>query len=145
MEDLLSRVTDTPINSQEALGFVRDAACGAVSTFEGTIRSENKGQQVVELFYECYDGLFHKVNAALFSEIKQRWDVRKMAVIQRVGTLQVGEAGIVIAVSSPHRAAALNAVHYSIEEFKKRSPVWKKETTIAGDEWINWPREHQSA
>lgn len=145
MENLLSQVTEEKINSLEALEFVRDPACGAVSTFEGTIRSENKGHQVIELFYECYEALYHKVNEALFAEVQQQWDIRKMAVLQRVGTLQVGETGIVIAVSSPHRAAALAAVNYSIEEFKKRSPVWKKETTVAGDEWINWPREHQSA
>lgn len=142
--DLLSKIVETRLDSLEALEFVRDPACGAVASFEGTIRNHNKGLTVKSLYYEVYDALYHKINQQLFKEAKQRWDVKKMAVIQRIGDLNVGDVGIVIALSSPHRRDALQAVEYCIEEFKKRAPVWKKETTLQGDEWINWPLEHQS-
>jgi molybdopterin synthase catalytic subunit len=142
--DLLSQIVDGAIESADVLAFARHPSCGAVASFEGTIRNENKGRQVVSLLYEAYDALFHKINEQLFEELKLRWDVRRMAVVQRVGTLQVGDVGIVIALSSPHRRDALEGVQYCIEEFKKRSPVWKKETTAQGNEWINWPMEHQS-
>lgn len=142
--DLLSKIIDMPINSMEAVEFARDPACGAVSVFEGNIRNQNKGQPVVAFYYEAYEALFHKIIAQLLTEIHSRWDVRRMAVIQRVGNLEVGDVGIVIAVSSAHRRDALEGLNYAIEEFKRRAPVWKKESTLNGDEWINWPLQHQS-
>lgn len=144
MDGLLSTVVDEPIEPAEAIEFVQDPACGAAATFYGMIRNTNKGQTVIKLFYEVYEAMYHNVNQQLFAEAQEQWDVRRMAIVQRTGDLAVGESGIVIAVSSPHRRDALQAVEYCIEEFKKRSPVWKKETTVEGDEWINWPAEHQS-
>ncbi len=145
MDSLLSKIVDGPIDGAEAITFVNDPSCGAAASFHGMIRNQNKGRKVISLFYEAYEALFHKVNQQLFGEVQSQWDVRQMAVIQRIGLLSVGDAGIIIAVSSPHRRDALEAVDFLIEEFKKRSPVWKKETTVEGEEWINWPLEHQSA
>lgn len=141
---LLSKIIERPINSMEAIEFTRDPGCGALSLFEGNIRNQNKGQTVVGFYYEAYDALFHKIIAQILGEIQSRWDVRRMAVIQRIGNIDVGEVGIVIAVSSPHRRDSLDGLNYAIEEFKRRAPVWKKESTLNGDEWINWPLQHQS-
>lgn len=141
---LLSKIIEQPIDSLEAIEFARDPACGAVTVFEGTIRNQNQGQQVVAFYYEAYDALFHKIIARIFAELQAKWDVQRMSVIQRIGDLEVGDLGIVIAVSSPHRRDALEGLDYAIEEFKRRAPVWKKETTTNGVEWINWPLQHQS-
>ena len=139
---MLIKIVDSKIDLTEALDYVRDDACGAVTVFEGNIRIENEGESVVELEYEVYDALFHKMVAVLIEEAQQRWQIVKVAVVQRTGLLQVGDTGIVICVSSGHRRDALDALAYLIEEFKKRVPVWKKERTTNSEKWINWaPQE----
>jgi len=139
---MLIKIVDTRIDLNEALEYVRDDSCGAVTVFEGNIRNENEGEAVVELEYEVYDALFRKMVGVLIEEAQQRWRVVRVAVVQRIGLLQVGDTGIVIAVSSGHRRDALDALSYLIEEFKKRVPVWKKERTQNSEKWINWvPQE----
>ena len=139
---MLIKIVDTKIDIAAALDYVRDDSCGAVTVFEGNIRNVNEGESVVELEYEVYEALFHKMVALLIEEAQQRWQIVKVAVVQRIGLLQVGDAGIIICVSSGHRRDALDALSYLIEEFKKRVPVWKKERTVNSEKWINWvPQE----
>jgi molybdopterin synthase catalytic subunit len=135
---MLVKVTEDPIDVNEALQYVRHASCGAVATFEGNIRNENDGETVIRLHYEVYEPLLHKEVNRIASEIRERWPIYEMALIQRIGWLDVGDIGIVISVSSGHRREGLDALSYAIEEFKKRAPVWKKESTTGGDRWINW-------
>lgn len=124
----------------EALNYVRHESCGAVTMFEGDIRNENEGESVVGLKYEVYEQLLQNEMLKIAAEIREQWSIKEIAVIQRVGWLNVGDIGIVICVSSGHRREALDALSHAIEEFKKRAPVWKKETTTTGDKWINWQR-----
>jgi len=139
---MLIRIVDTKIDLNATVDYVRDPSCGAVAIFEGNIRNENEGESVVELEYEVYDALFHKMVGVLIQEAQQQWQIVKVAVVQRVGLLQVGDTGIVICVSSGHRRDALDAMSYLIEQFKKRVPVWKKERTLNSEKWINWtPQE----
>jgi len=136
--NLLIKLTSDPILCEEALSYVRHASCGAVSMFEGDIRNENTGDQVLSLEYEVYENLFHKEVTRIGDELKAKWAIHDIAVIQRVGLLQVGDAGIVICISSAHRRDSLEGLAYAIEEFKKRVPVWKKERTTRNERWINW-------
>lgn len=135
---MLILITDEKIDIQQALEYVRDPACGAVTMFEGNIRNSNEGEDVTCLEYEVYDALFTNVVSTIWSEARARWALHNLAVIQRRGMLQVGDTGIVICVSSGHRREALDALSYMIEEFKKRAPVWKKEHTTTSEKWINW-------
>lgn len=136
---MLCRVTTEPINSQEALEYVKHPSCGAVALFEGIIREDNDGERVLDFYYEAYAALFPKVMDTLLQEARARWPIHQMAVIQRVGKLEIGDTGIVIATSSAHRREALDAVSYLIEQVKTRAPIWKKETTECGTKWANWP------
>lgn len=131
------KVTEKPINLEEALVAVRDSSCGAIAIFEGTIRSSNDGKAVVGLEYEAFEPFLHAEVDRIMSEIRQRWQIHQIALIQRTGKLDVGETGIVIAISSAHRREALAACGYMIEEFKKRAPVWKKEYYGNHDAWVN--------
>ena len=124
-------------DKEEALAFVRDPSCGAVVTFEGNIRQANEGKAVIGLEYEVYPQLFEREVEKIFGEIRGRWPIHRSALIQQVGKLDRGETGIFIAISSPHRREALEALSYAIEEFKKRAPVWKKEYYAESSEWIN--------
>jgi molybdopterin synthase catalytic subunit len=131
------KITKTKIDPNEALERVRHASCGAVASFEGNIRAENDGKHVLGLEYEVYEKLFAAEVNRIFSEAESRWGLHGLALIQRVGRLDVGETGIFIAVSSPHRREALEACAYVIEEFKKRAPVWKKEYYAGGEGWVH--------
>lgn len=135
---MLIKLTSDVIDIAEALAHVRDATCGAVTMFEGDIRNNNQGEHVIDLEYEVYEALFHKQIARIAEEAKAKWQIHETAVIQRTGLLQVGDAGLVVCVSSAHRKDALEALSYMIEEFKTRAPVWKKERTEHSEKWINW-------
>ena len=133
---MLVRIVQEEIDSGEALREVRHPSCGAVVAFEGNIREQNEGREVLALEYELYERLFHAELRRIFDEASSKWQVYKIALIQRVGRLEVGETGIVLAVSSAHRREALEACAYIIEEFKRRAPVWKREHYPEGSEWV---------
>jgi molybdopterin synthase catalytic subunit len=134
---MLIKVTKSSIDPNEALAVVRSPSCGAVACFEGNIRSKNEGRDVIGLEYEVYEKLFVSEVSRIFSEAKNRFGVHGLALIQRIGRLDVGETGVFLAVSSPHRREALEACSYTIEEFKKRAPVWKKEYHSSGEDWVH--------
>lgn len=134
---MLIKITTDPIHIQEALAAVRHPSCGAVATFEGNIRNRNEGRKVLGLEYEVYEGLFQAEVRRIAGEMRGRWKIHEFALIQRAGKLDAGETGLVIAVSSPHRREAIEALTYAIEEFKKRAPVWKKEYYADAAEWIH--------
>lgn len=134
---MLIKITTNPIDVREALAAVRHPSCGAVASFEGNIRNQNGGKKVFGLEYEAYEGLFQAEVRRIVGEMREKWKIHEFALIQRTGKLDVGETGIVIAVSSPHRREALEALSYAIEEFKKRAPVWKREYYDEGSEWIH--------
>ncbi len=133
---MLIKVTDKPINLNEAREFVAHPSCGAAVTFEGNIRSSNEGKEVRGLEYEIHESFLRAEVERIIEELKARWEIREIALIQRIGKLDVGETGIVIAASSAHRNAAFEACRYLIEEFKKRAPVWKKEYYLDRADWV---------
>lgn len=135
---MLIKLTDAVLDVNEGLEYVRHPTCGAVSMFEGNIRNENDGEEVVNLEYEVYENLFQNEIKRMAGEVNDRWKIHEIAVLQRTGLLQIGDTGIIICVSSGHRREALDALSYMIEEFKKRAPVWKKERTTGNEKWINW-------
>ena len=130
------KITHETIQPELALEAVRHPSCGAVVSFEGRIRSENQGESVAGLAYEVYEKMFYTEVEKIYSEILKNWDIHQLALIQRVGKLNVGDMGIFIAVSSAHRREAFEACACAIEEFKKRVPVWKKEFGAASEKWI---------
>lgn len=140
---MILKVTDRPIDIEEALLEVRDPSCGAVAMFEGDIRNHHKGNKVLGLEYEVFESLLRNVCHDISQEIKAQWPIHDLAIVQRIGRLEVGETGIVICVSSGHRREALQALEYAIEEFKKRAPVWKKEYIEGGHHWVNWVEQNQ--
>ena len=115
---------------------MRDDSAGAIATFVGTTRARSRGRDVLHLDYEAYEGMAEQVMASLADELKRRHELCKVAIHHRVGRVEIGETSVVIAVSAPHRAAALTACHEAIDELKVTVPLWKKETYVGGEEWI---------
>jgi molybdopterin synthase catalytic subunit len=115
---------------------VADDRAGALATFQGTVRSQSRGREVIALEYEAYEGMAENVIAEIAEEAKSRYDVCAVAVTHRLGHVEIGETSVVIAVSAPHRHDALSACRDVIDELKERVPLWKKELYEGGEEWI---------
>ena len=132
---------DGPIDPAGALERVRDPACGAVATFTGTTRAENRGKRVVRLEYEAFaemtgpemGRIFERCRASVATAPER--DLR-MIVVHRIGVVQVGEPSVSIAVASPHRDAAFAACRFLIDELKRSLPIWKKEIYADGEAWV---------
>jgi molybdopterin synthase catalytic subunit len=130
------RLTDLPIDPAGVVAEVADDRAGAVATFLGTTRVESRGRTVHYLDYEAYGGMAEKVMAELADELTVRHDLCAVAITHRVGRVEIGEISVAIAVSAPHRAAALAACAEAIDTLKETVPLWKKEVYEGGEEWI---------
>jgi molybdopterin synthase catalytic subunit len=133
---ILCKITQSPINMQELADFVADPAAGAMATFVGMTRNTNEGRQVTRLEYECYPGMAEKEMEKIAAEVLRRWPIKKIAMVHRLGRVDISEASVAIAVSSGHRHAAFEACHYAINQLKETVPIWKKELYEGGELWI---------
>lgn len=109
------------------LPFLTDPTCGAQLLFIGTVRNFAEGKSVQGLVYECYESMAEKELEDILKETFQQWDVKKIVVAHRTGSLSLTEPSVYILVAAPHRADAYAASRYIIEEIKVRVPIWKKE------------------
>jgi molybdopterin synthase catalytic subunit len=130
------RVTDKPIDLHELVDCVTDPEAGAIATFIGTTRNNNQGRKVIALDYEAYPEMAEKELARLGEEAKKKWQICRMAIVHRIGPVQITEPSVIIAVSAAHRDAAFAACRFAIEEIKKTVPIWKKEVYEGGEIWI---------
>ena len=130
------RLSAEPLSVDAAVVEVRDDDAGAIATFIGTTRANSRGRDVLYLEYEAYEGMAEQVMADLAARLVGRHELSKVAIHHRVGRVDIGETSVVIAVSAPHRAAALSACREAIDELKVSVPLWKKETYVGGEEWI---------
>jgi MoaE-MoaD fusion protein len=130
------RLVDGPLDLDAVVEEVTDERAGAIATFQGTVRRQSRGREVIALEYEAYGGMAEKVMAEIAEGVKSRHDLCEVAVAHRVGRCEVGEVSVAIAVSAPHRQDALSACRDVIDELKERVPLWKKELYEGGEEWI---------
>lgn len=130
------RLSEQPLSLEDVVAEVGADGVGAVASFIGTTRARSRGRDVLYLEYEAYEGMAEKVMSDLANELKQRHDLSEVAIHHRVGRVDIGETSVLIAVSAPHRAAALAACKEAIDELKVTVPLWKKEVYEGGEEWI---------
>ena len=109
---------------------------GAVASFVGTVRRHSRGHEVVRLEYEAFEEMAEPMLARLAADLTERHGLCAVAIHHRVGVVEIGEPSVVIAVSAPHRAAALDACREAIDTLKETIPLWKKEIYADGEEWI---------
>lgn len=132
------RLTHELIDYHALTEQVRRPDCGAVVTFLGTVRELTDGRQTAALDYEAYLGMAEKKLAEIERETRDRWPVGEMAVVHRLGHLEVGEVSVAVAVSCPHRAQAFEACRFAIDRLKEAVPIWKKENWADGStEWVH--------
>ncbi len=130
------RVTAEPLSLDAVVREVQSDEAGAVATFLGTVRSRSRDRAVLYLEYEAYEGMAEQSMADLARELSERHELLAVAIHHRVGRVEIGEPSVAIAVSSPHRAAALAACKEAIDTLKGTVPLWKKEVYEGGEEWI---------
>ena len=130
------RLVGGPLDLSAVIAEVEDERAGAIAIFQGTVRRQSRGRQVIALEYEAYEGMAEKVMAEIAESVKGRYDLCDVAIAHRVGRCEVGEVSVAIAVSAPHRRDSLSACRDVIDELKERVPLWKKELYEGGEEWI---------
>lgn len=129
-------ITDQPLSLDPLVNVVKRSNSGAIATFLGVVREQTRGRQVRYLEYEAYREMAILKMREIADEIHRTWRVDEIALMHRIGHLQIGEASVAIAVSAPHRHEALAACAYAIDRLKKVVPIWKKEVWTDGEEWI---------
>jgi molybdopterin synthase catalytic subunit len=132
----LFKVTPRRIGVGGVIRSVLDIEAGAIVVFIGTVRRLSRGREIEHLEYESYREMAVREFERIAVEIKNRWNVRRIAIVHRTGRLRVGEVSVVIAISASHREEAYRASRYAIERLKESVPIWKKEVWEGGEEWI---------
>jgi MoaE-MoaD fusion protein len=109
---------------------------GAIVDFEGVVRNNTKGRMTQYLDYECYEGMAVKMMAQIGLEIAAAHQIGRIAMVHRLGRMEIGEASVVIVVTAPHRRPAFEAALEGINRLKKLVPIWKKEHYVDGEVWV---------
>jgi molybdopterin synthase catalytic subunit len=131
-------LTNSPINPAAVIAETSSNDAGAVVLFLGTTREFTRGRRTASLDYECYPQMAQQKLAELEAEARRRWPVIGCSIVHRLGRLELGEASIAIAVSSPHRADAFAAGQWLIDTIKEVVPIWKCENWADGTkEWVH--------
>jgi molybdopterin synthase catalytic subunit len=131
-------LTDRPIDPAALTESVRSTAAGAVCLFLGTVRELTGDRRTSWLDYEAYPDMARRRMAELESAARQRWPVVELAIVHRVGRLDLGAISVAIAVSTPHRADAFAACQWLMDTIKHDVPIWKRERWADGsEEWVH--------
>lgn len=132
----LFEVTTEGLSADEVVARLADADVGAVIAFVGVVRGSTDGREVRYLEYEAYPEMAEEVLQQIAGEVRERWrTIREVAIVHRVGRLEIGETSVVIALSAAHREEVFDAVRYAVDRLKEVAPIWKKEVWTDGAEW----------
>ena len=115
---------------------IEHAGDGGVVTFRGIVRNSSRGKRVRYLEYDAYPEMAEREMQAIAAEVERRWQTDHVAMVHRIGRLEIGECSVVVAVACPHRAEAFEACRYAIDTLKQTVPIWKKEVGEDGEEWV---------
>jgi MoaE-MoaD fusion protein len=135
--DDIYRVVDTPLSPDAIAAQVDEPGAGGIVIFSGVVRNQTDGRPVKFLEYEAHAPMAEAKLREIGRAIRARWaGVRRVAILHRVGRLEIGESSVLIAVSAAHRGDAFDACRYAIDTLKRTVPVWKKEHFEDGEVWV---------
>ena len=135
--DDVYRVVETPLSPDAITAAVEEPGAGGVVIFSGVVRNQTDGRPVKFLEYEAHTAMAEAKLREIGRAIRARWaGVRRIAILHRVGRLEIGESSVLIAVSAAHRGDAFEACRYAIDTLKRTVPVWKKEHFEDGEVWV---------
>ncbi len=131
------KITSEDIELGDVIRAVEAADAGAIVHFLGVVRNNTEGREVSYLEYEAYPPMAERKMAEIAQEIHEKWGLDRVAMIHRVGRLEIGEVSVAVAVASPHRKEAFEACHYAMNRLKQIVPIWKREVWADGEEeWV---------
>lgn len=137
--EAIVRITREPLDSAAIRALVAQVTAsgdGGVVTFEGVVRDNARGKRVRHLEYDAYPEMAEARMAEIAAEVGRRWGATHLALVHRIGRLEIGECSVVVVVACPHRAEAFEACRYAIDTLKATVPIWKKEFAEDGEEWV---------
>jgi molybdopterin converting factor subunit 1 len=132
-----------PIDPREIAERLKAPEDGALVVFDGFVRNNFKGQRTLYLEYEAYESMAYSKMREIGAQIREKFAIHRLAMVHRLGRLEIGETSVLIAVSSPHRSAAFDACRYAIDALKRNVPIWKKEYFAGGAVWAEGHRPAQ--
>jgi molybdopterin synthase catalytic subunit len=130
------RISAEPLDPIGIAALVSNSSCGGLTTFAGLVRDHNAGRRVLWIDYEAHEALARTIFTRIGAEAQERWPGVALAIHHRIGRVGIGEASVVIAAASAHRAEAFSACRFAIERVKQIAPIWKHEHSEGGDVWI---------
>ncbi len=139
---MLFTLSPTPLDPVKLSQNFTASGAGAFNSFEGRVRDQNDGRSVIALEYEAYEPLCRAEMEKIFQEAQSRFAVIDIKAAHRTGKLKVGELAVWVAVLTAHRDEAFSACRYTIDELKKRLPVWKKEYYADGRSQWSYCADH---
>jgi molybdopterin synthase catalytic subunit len=127
----------TPIDSAALAAHVRGTGDGAIVLFDGFVRDHSKSRRTLYLEYEAYETMAVAKLQEITAQLHEKFAIDRVAIVHRLGRLEIGETSVFIAVSAAHRAAAFDACRYAIDTLKRTVPIWKKEYFEDGSVWAD--------
>jgi molybdopterin synthase catalytic subunit/molybdopterin converting factor small subunit len=132
-----SSIVREKIDTQAVLARLKQPSDGAAVVFDGVVRDNTRGRRTLYLDYEAYEEMTLKQMDALAGQALEQFPIRDVAVVHRLGRLEIGETSVLIVVASAHRAAAFEACRWIIDTLKRTVPIWKKEYFEDGAVWAD--------
>jgi molybdopterin synthase catalytic subunit len=129
-------LTREPLDARAVEEKILAGSDGAIVTFAGVVRNNTRGRATLRLEYECYEAMAIRKMAEIGREIAGQFAIGRIAMLHRLGTLEIGEASVIVVVSAPHRKPAFEAALEGIDRLKRLVPVWKKEFFADGEVWV---------
>jgi molybdopterin converting factor subunit 1 len=129
-------ITRQPIDLRDLECRVLEGCDGATVTFQGVVRNNTSGRKTLRLEYECYEPMAIRKMAEIGREIAAQHAISRIAMVHRLGVLEISEASVAVVVAAPHRRPAFDAALEGINRLKKLVPVWKKEFFEDGEVWV---------
>ena len=133
----LIRITNNHLDLPEIMLELQDNSAGALSIFIGNVRNRGRSGNVSEIYYETYSEMAEQKMREIENEAQTKWEIKKLVAFHRIGNIKVGEASIIIGISSEHRHEAFEACKYVINNVKTRVPIWKKEISKESQKWAD--------
>ena len=135
-DDIFELVRE-PIDPRPLIQHVRAPEDGAIVTFDGFVRNQSRNRATLYLDYEAYESMALAKMREIGAQLHEKYGIHRVAILHRLGRLEIGETSVFIAVSAPHRAAAFDACRFAIDTLKRTVPIWKKEYFEDGAVWAD--------
>src|SRR6266571_5070076 len=137
LHDDIFQLVRGPIDAPALIAHVRTPGDGAIVTFDGFVRNQSHNRPTLYLDYEAYESMALAKMREIGAQLHEKFAIHGVAIVHRLGRLEIRETSVFIAVSAPHRAAAFDACRFAIDTLKRTVPIWKKEYFEDGAVWAD--------